>query len=194
MRGCSSRGVCESFMFNSTTLQCRLYRRQGMLASTTTCAQGCVKTADMLAGRRPQHTPPTTSIAATPIRSVDATTARAGHAAITLVETAEDGSSGALMFGIIVAGMIVVGVVILIVGGVWSGRLGTTATLRPRRKANADLKTEAGLSQILTALPLFINMACKQNLDLRCVLISDPSTFGCWGQNTSPCAQGCDLS
>ena len=28
-------------------------------------------------------------------------------------------------------------------------------------------------------------MACKQNLDSRCVLISDPSTLGCWRQNTS---------
>ena len=26
--------------------------------------------------------------------------------------------------------------------------------------------------------PLFFKMACKQNLDLRCVLISDPSTLG----------------
>ena len=26
--------------------------------------------------------------------------------------------------------------------------------------------------------PLFFKMACKQNLDLRCVLISDPRTLG----------------
>ena len=32
--------------------------------------------------------------------------------------------------------------------------------------------------------PLFFKMACKQNLDLRCVLISDPSTLGA-GAKTS---------
>ena len=30
----------------------------------------------------------------------------------------------------------------------------------------------------LTSLPCFFKTACKQNLDLRCVLISDPSTQG----------------
>ena len=34
----------------------------------------------------------------------------------------------------------------------------------------------------------------KENLDLRCVLISDPSTFGFRYRNTSPYAQGCGLS
>ena len=33
-------------------------------------------------------------------------------------------------------------------------------------------------SQNLTSRPFFVKMACKQNLDLRCVLISDPSTVG----------------
>ena len=31
----------------------------------------------------------------------------------------------------------------------------------------------------------FFKMACKRNLNLRCVLISDPSTLGAWVQNTS---------
>ena len=46
--------------------------------------------------------------------------------------------------------------------------------------------------------PLCFKMACKQNLDLRCVLAPAPKFWsqhlGCWGQNTSPYAQGCDLS
>ena len=33
-------------------------------------------------------------------------------------------------------------------------------------------------SQILIPRPLFVKMACKQYLDLGCVLISDPSTLG----------------
>ena len=33
--------------------------------------------------------------------------------------------------------------------------------------------------------PLFFKMACKQNLDLRCVLISDPGTLGA-GAKTRP--------
>ena len=36
----------------------------------------------------------------------------------------------------------------------------------------------AGQSQILNRAPFFFKMACKQNLDLRCVLISDPGTLG----------------
>ena len=36
----------------------------------------------------------------------------------------------------------------------------------------------ASQSQILKSRPLFVKMACKQNLDLRCVLISGPSTLG----------------
>ena len=34
-------------------------------------------------------------------------------------------------------------------------------------------------AQILSSPPLFFKMACKQNLDLRCVFISDPCTLGC---------------
>ena len=37
--------------------------------------------------------------------------------------------------------------------------------------------TGQSISTIYTT-PLFFKMACKQNLDLRCVLISDPGTLG----------------
>ena len=59
-------------------------------------------------------------------------------------------------------------------------------------QAQAHASTaEASQSQILTSRPLFFKMA--QNLDLRCVLYRSQH-LGCWGQNTSPYAQGCDLS
>ena len=41
-----------------------------------------------------------------------------------------------------------------------------------------DTLYTARQSQSLTSRPFFSKMACKQNLDLRCVLISDPSTLG----------------
>ena len=33
-----------------------------------------------------------------------------------------------------------------------------------------------------SSTPLFFNMACKQNLDLRCALISGPTTLGSWAK------------
>ena len=39
-------------------------------------------------------------------------------------------------------------------------------------------KELAGQFKILTRRPFFFKMACKQNLDSRCVLISDPGALG----------------
>ena len=78
---------------------------------------------------------------------------------------------------------------------VGTGNTGAAAALATMGAAYCAVMTaSAGQSHIRTSRPFFSKMACKQHLDLRCVLISDPSTLGCWGQNTSPHAQGCGLS
>ena len=48
------------------------------------------------------------------------------------------------------------------------------------------------LIKYLRSRAFFFKMA--HNLDLRCVLISDPGTLGTPAKNTPQCAQGCDLS
>ena len=39
-------------------------------------------------------------------------------------------------------------------------------------------KSRTGSSLTFYIAPLFFRMTCKQNLDSRCVLISDPGTLG----------------
>ena len=43
---------------------------------------------------------------------------------------------------------------------------------------NAQVHVRPANLKILHRAPFFFKMACKQNLDLRCVLISDPGTLG----------------
>ena len=57
------------------------------------------------------------------------------------------------------------------------------STIASRDSPDADAEWEACQYQILNSLlGFFFTMACKQNLDLRCVLISDPSTLDAGAQ------------
>ena len=47
-----------------------------------------------------------------------------------------------------------------------------------RELGKDDAEVKASQSQIEVSPSFFFKMTCKQNLDLRCVLISDPSTLG----------------
>ena len=47
-----------------------------------------------------------------------------------------------------------------------------------RELGKDDAEVKASQSQMIASVPLFFKMTCKQNLDLGCVLMSDPSTLG----------------
>ena len=51
------------------------------------------------------------------------------------------------------------------------------------RCKNLNASPTAGHSQILTSRPFFFKMACKQNLDLRCVLV--PAPWVLWPKHVS---------
>ena len=61
---------------------------------------------------------------------------------------------------------------------------GNDVVIQIHSKKFADKQEGKSTSSLTIAPPCFFlngsnfKMACKQNLDLRCVLISDPSTFG----------------